>query len=84
MITGRNIVLTGANSGIGLEVLKILVKGNNRILCVDKNSDNLVKFDPEKVKIMEIDVASQEAVDAIFEKAEEILPFIDIFLYFIF
>lgn len=79
MINGKNIVLTGADSGIGLEVLKILVKGNNRILCVDKNTDNLVKFDPEKVTIMQIDVSSQEAVDAIFEKAEEILPFIDIF-----
>lgn len=79
MITGKNIVLTGANSGIGLEVLKLLVRGGNRILCVDKNSDNLVKFDPEKVKIMEIDVSSQEAVDAIFAKAEELFDFIDIF-----
>ena len=79
MINGKNIVLTGADSGIGLEVLKILVKGNNRILCVDKNTDNLVKFDPEKVTIMQIDVSSQEAVDAIFAKAEEIFPFIDIF-----
>lgn len=79
MITGKNIVLTGANSGIGLEVLKILVNGKNHILCVDKNSDNLVKFDPEYVSILELDVSSQESVDAIFEKAEEIFPFIDIF-----
>ena len=78
MINGKNIVLTGANSGIGLEVLKILVRGNNKILCVDKNSDNLVKFDPEKVTIMETDVSSQEAVDAIFAKAEELFSFIDI------
>ena len=79
MINGKNIVLTGADSGIGLEVLKILVKGNNRILCVDKNTDNLVKFDPAKVTIMQTDVSSQDAVDAIFAKAEEIFPVIDIF-----
>lgn len=79
MITGKNIVLTGCNSGIGLEVLKILVKGNNRILCVDKNTDNLVKFDPEKVIILCTDVSSEKSVDEIFEKAEEIFPFIDIF-----
>ncbi len=79
MITGKNIVLTGANSGIGLEVLKILVNGKNHILCVDRNSDNLVKFNPEYVTILEKDVSSQDGVDAIFEKAEEIFPFIDIF-----
>ena len=36
MISGKNIVLTGCNSGIGLEVLKLLVQGDNRILAVDK------------------------------------------------
>ena len=79
MITGKNIVLTGCNSGIGLEVLKILVKGNNKILAVDKDRDYLDKFDPEKVTVMQIDVSSEEAVDKIFEKAEELFPFIDIF-----
>ena len=42
MITGKNIVLTGCNSGIGLEVLKLLVKGDNRVLAVDTDTDNLV------------------------------------------
>ncbi|MBO4893699.1 MAG: SDR family NAD(P)-dependent oxidoreductase [Clostridia bacterium] len=79
MITGKNIVLTGCNSGIGLEVLKILVKGSNKILAVDKDRDYLDKFDPEKVTVMQIDVSSEEAVDKIFEKAEELFPFIDIF-----
>ncbi len=79
MINGKNIVLTGANSGIGLEMLKIFTKGSNRILCVDKNINNLVKFDPAKVEILQLDVSSQEAVDEIFAKAEEIFPFIDIF-----
>ena len=79
MITGKNIVLTGCNSGIGLEVLKLFVKGNNRILAVDKDADNLVKFDPEKVTVMEKDISSAAAVDEVFEKAEELFDFIDIF-----
>lgn len=79
MITGKNIVLTGANSGIGLEVLKLLVKGNNRVLAVDKNVGTLVKFDPEKVIPFEMDISSQEGVDAVFAKAEESFDVIDIF-----
>ena len=79
MITGKNVVLTGCNSGIGLEVLKLLVKGNNRVLAVDVDDDNLVKFDPEKVIVLKKDVSSAAAVDEIFEKAEAVFDFIDIF-----
>ncbi len=79
MISGKNIVLTGCNSGIGLEVLKLLVQGSNKILAVDKNISNIISFPSDKVIPMQTDVSSKEAVDAIFEKAEEELRFIDIF-----
>lgn len=79
MICGKNIVLTGCNSGIGLEVLRLLVAGNNRILAVDKNIDRLLGFDAEKVIPMQIDVSSKEAVDEIFDTALEKLGSIDIF-----
>lgn len=79
MITGKNIVITGCNSGIGLEVLKLLVKGNNHILGVDKNVDMLLKFDPAKVTPMQMDISTAEGVDAVFAKAEELFPVIDIF-----
>jgi short-subunit dehydrogenase len=79
MISGKNIVLTGCNSGIGLEVLKLFVKSNNRVLAVDRDVDNLVKFDPERVIVMEKDVSSARAVDEIFARAEELFGFIDIF-----
>jgi molecular chaperone GrpE len=40
MITNKNIVLTGASSGIGLETLKILAKGEgNRILAVARTAE---------------------------------------------
>ncbi len=79
MITKKNIVLTGANSGIGLEVLKLLVKGDNKILCVDINTDNLEGFNSQKVVVMKKDVSSKEAVDEIFEVALAELGSIDIF-----
>ena len=66
MISGKNIVLTGCNSGIGLEVLKLLVKGDNKILAVDKNISNITEFPADKVIPMQTDVSSKEAVDAIF------------------
>lgn len=79
MITGKNIVLTGCNSGIGLEVLKLLISGNNRIFCVDENTDKLEKMECNNITVFKKDVSSKEAVDEIFEKALEALGGIDIF-----
>ncbi len=79
MITGKKIVLTGANSGIGLETLKLLVKGDNKILAVDLNVDKIGEFDKDKVIPMQLDVSTKENVDLIFETADRELGGIDIF-----
>ena len=60
MITGKKIVLTGANSGIGLETLKLLVQGNNKILAVDLKTDVISTFDQSKVFPMQCDVGNKE------------------------
>lgn len=79
MIDGKRIVITGANSGIGLETLKILQKGAaNRILAVDKNTDVLSGF-KDNVFMLQTDVGSKESVDAIFDEAVKVLGGIDIF-----
>ncbi|MBR4726292.1 MAG: SDR family NAD(P)-dependent oxidoreductase [Clostridia bacterium] len=79
MLKNRNVVLTGAGSGIGLEVLKLLAaEPTNKILAVDKDTARITGFG-ENVIPMEIDVSSKEAVDAVFETAQAALPFIDIF-----
>ncbi len=79
MIKRKNIVLTGCNSGIGLEVLKLLMEGNNRILCVDKDIDVLSGYECDDIIVMQKDVSSKEAVDEIFSVAEQNFEFIDIF-----
>ena len=79
MINNKKIVLTGANSGIGLEVLKLLVQGDNKILAVDLHTDKLETFDKEKVVPMVMDVSKKENVDLIFDRAIEVLGDIDIF-----
>lgn len=79
MITNKTIVLTGADSGIGLEVLKILAaEKSNKILAVDINCKNMNKFS-ENVIPFQCDVSTKENVDLIFQKAHEVLHSIDIF-----
>lgn len=79
MINGKNIVLTGASSGIGLEVLKLLVQGtDNRILAVSRHADTLEGFAPNVTPFV-CDVSSAEGVEKIFEKAESMFDKIDIF-----
>ncbi len=73
MITDKNIVLTGASSGIGLEVLKILAKGGgNRVLAVSRRAEALLSTFADNVIPMNADVGSKEGVDAIFERAAEV------------
>ena len=73
MIENSNIVLTGASSGIGLEALKILSKGEgNRILAVSRTAEEKLKSFGENVIPVNIDVGSAEAVDEIFRKANEV------------
>ncbi len=79
MITDKSIVLTGCNNGIGLEILKLLLKGNNRILCVDTGTENLEKLNSGKIIIMKKDISSFPAVDEVFAEAKNSFGKIDIF-----
>ena len=79
MLTAKNIVLTGADSGIGYAVLRILAADrSNRILAVDMNESKMHLF-CDNVIPYKCDVSSKESVDRIFEKAESVFDKIDIF-----
>lgn len=73
MITNSNIVLTGASSGIGLEVLKLLEKGEgNRILAVSRQATEKLKAVGSNVTVFDCDISSAQGVDAVFDKAAEV------------
>ena len=79
MIKNKNIVITGASSGIGFETLKLLAKGKgNRILAVARKPEKLQGF-ADNVFPFAADVSSKEGVDEIFARAEELFGKIDIF-----
>jgi len=79
MIDNKTIVLTGASSGIGLEVLKLFAAGRgNRILAVARHVDNLKHF-AFNVTPFACDISTKEGVDTVFAKAEELFGKIDIF-----
>lgn len=83
MITNHNIVLTGASSGIGLEVLKLLVKGEgNVILAPALDAEEKLTGFADNVIPMNVDVGSKEAVDAIFDKANEVFDGAKIDLFY--
>jgi uncharacterized protein len=79
MPKNEKIVLTGANSGIGLEVLKLFAKQeSNMIFAVDLNIDKICEFG-ENVIPFQQDVSSKEGVDAIFAEALSAMGGISIF-----
>ena len=57
MLKNQKIILTGANSGIGLETLKLLAEeSSNEIFAVDIRIDNLHSF-PNTVHAYRCDVS---------------------------
>ncbi len=78
LIRGKNIVITGANSGIGFAVLGLLAP-NNRVLAVDKRGDRIRALGSDNVTYLELDASTEEGVDKIFEEGERLFPKIDIF-----
>ena len=80
MINGKRIVLTGASSGIGLEVLKLLAEGkDNTILAVSRHAVEKLTGFAGNVVPFDCDVSSAEGIEAVFTKAESMFDKIDIF-----
>lgn len=79
MIENKKIVLTGASSGIGLEVLKLLAGGKgNMILAVSRHAEQrLFDFGPNVIPV-NIDCSTKEGIDKLFRVAEAAFGKIDI------
>lgn len=79
-LSGKNVVLTGANSGIGLEMLKLLLSKGSRVLAADLRTDAVEALGNANALSFICDISSKEGVDLLFEKAQETLGNVEIFI----
>ena len=79
MISHQNIIVTGASSGIGKSIIDELVRQEgNRILAACRRADKVTGYG-DNVIPFSCDLSTQEGVDALFAKAEEVFEKIDIY-----
>ena len=79
MINGKNIVVTGASSGIGKSILEeLLEQGDNRILAACRRAEMIADYG-DRVIPFSCDLSTKEGVDALFDRAKEVFDKIDIF-----
>ena len=79
MISHKNIIVTGASSGIGKSIVDELVQQEgNRILAACRHADRVTGYG-ENVIPFSCDLSTQEGVDALFARAEELFDKVDIF-----
>ena len=79
MIENKNIVVTGATSGIGKSIMEeLLEQPGNRIIAAARGADKITGYG-DNVIPFSCDLSTKEGVDALFAKAEEVFDKIDIF-----
>ena len=79
MISYKNIVVTGASSGIGKSIIDELVQQEgNRILAACRRAEKVTGYG-DNVIPFSCDLSTQEGVDALFVKAEELFDKVDIY-----
>ncbi|MDF2505597.1 SDR family NAD(P)-dependent oxidoreductase [Clostridium sp.] len=78
-IQGKNIILTGASSGIGKELLRKLKNYDVKIIAVARNISQIPNYG-ERVTSLSCDLSKKEEVDKLFEYALNLLGHIDIFI----
>lgn len=76
-IAGKNIVVTGAASGIGMHLVQLLLQQKANILAVDRAEITLTH---PGLHILQSDISSPENVDALFAHAVATLGSIDVFI----
>ena len=79
-LAGKNIVLTGASSGIGKEMLNILSSMTDaKIIAVARHIEN-IPFEEGVIYPFAADVSMPEGVDNVFDYAQRTLGNIDVFI----
>lgn len=78
-INGKCAVITGASSGIGLEILKLLLAEGCKVVACARNISKIDLKDPN-LFLTQCDVSDREDLDKLFGFAGEKLGHIDLFI----
>lgn len=78
-LNGKRIIITGASSGIGLELLKMLSKYDASIIAVGRNVENIPIIN-DRITPYKCDISKKENIDKLFDFALEKMKGIDIFV----
>lgn len=79
-LRNKKIVLTGASSGIGLEILKLLTLYDGvTIVAVARNVENIPGIEGV-IYPFAADISTQEGVNNVFEYAEQMMGWVDLFI----
>lgn len=75
LINNKYILITGSNSGIGLQLTKKLLEQNNCVIAFyNKNSNNLNKLNFKKLIKIKCDLSSLSNLDLIKKKLKKLQP----------
>ncbi len=75
----KNVVVTGASSGIGLELVESLLKENCRIIAVARSIEK-IHFDNENVIKYPCDISTPENIDKLFDFVSDTFGSVDLFI----
>lgn len=78
-LNGKRIIITGASSGIGRELLKMLAKYDAAIIAVGRNIENIPDIN-NKITSYKCDVSQKENIDKLFDFALKKMGGIDLFI----
>ena len=74
-ISNENIIITGANSGIGYQLVKILSDFENNILAFVKyNDNNIINVKNESIKIIKCDFSNPENINDYSQEIKNFKP----------
>lgn len=78
-LKNKNVAITGASSGIGLEILKLLLANGCRVAACARHIEN-VGIENENLFLKPCDVSKKEEIDAFFDFALQTLGGIDLYI----
>jgi NAD(P)-dependent dehydrogenase (short-subunit alcohol dehydrogenase family) len=81
MTSQKTILITGANSDIGVEVCRnFLRKGDKIIAMVNNDSSNLKEFLNERIRVIKIDFSIIDSIEIFIKNNKDLLNSVDVFV----